>query len=62
MENLTILHMGRPSSGIPKWSNYRIGYRIMGDFLENNPGVTLEEWTKMRAEEILELSGFEEGE
>ncbi|WP_339149279.1 MULTISPECIES: DUF2268 domain-containing putative Zn-dependent protease [unclassified Sutcliffiella] len=60
MENVTMLHLGRPSSGIPKWSNYRIGYRIMKDFLERNPDVTIEKWTEMRAEEILELSGFEE--
>ncbi|TYS67434.1 hypothetical protein FZC76_12635 [Sutcliffiella horikoshii] len=62
MEDLTMLHLGRPSSGIPKWSNYRIGYRIMEDFLERNPEVTLEQWTEMRADEILELSGFGVGE
>ncbi|KPB03278.1 DUF2268 domain-containing protein [Bacillus sp. CHD6a] len=62
MGNLTMLHMGHPSSGIPKWSNYRIGYRIMEDFLEGNPEVTLEEWTEMRADEILELSEFGAGE
>jgi len=58
MEDVTMLHLGNPSSGIPKWSNYRIGYRIMEDFLRGNPNVTLEEWTEMRADEILELSGF----
>ncbi|WP_404448658.1 DUF2268 domain-containing protein [Sutcliffiella horikoshii] len=62
METVTKLHMGRPSSGIPKWSNYRIGFRIMEDFLEGNPDVTLEEWTEMRADEILELSGFGVGD
>ncbi|WP_404461265.1 DUF2268 domain-containing protein [Sutcliffiella horikoshii] len=62
MEDVTTLHMGRPSSGIPKWSNYRIGYRIMEDFLEKNPEVTLEEWTETRADEILELSGFGVGD
>ncbi|WP_226683247.1 DUF2268 domain-containing protein [Sutcliffiella horikoshii] len=58
MEDVTVLHMGQPSSGIPKWSNYRIGYRIMEDFLMENPELTLGEWTEMRADEILELSGF----
>lgn len=58
MEDVTMLHMGRPSSGIPKWANYKIGYRIMEDFLGKNPELTLEEWTQMRADEILELSGF----
>lgn len=58
VEDVTMLHMGQPSSGIPKWSNYRMGYRIMEDFLERNPEVTLEQWTEMRADKILELSGF----
>ncbi|ART75431.1 hypothetical protein B4U37_04950 [Sutcliffiella horikoshii] len=62
MEDLTMLHMGQPSSGFPKWSNYRIGYRIMEDFLKRNPELTLEQWTEMRADEILELSGFGVGD
>ncbi|MCM3619932.1 DUF2268 domain-containing protein [Sutcliffiella horikoshii] len=58
--NRLLLHHGRASMGIPKWSNYKIGYLIMEDFLENNPDVTIAEWTVMRADEILELSGFDE--
>lgn len=62
VEDVTMLHIGQPSSGIPKWSNYRMGYRIMEDFLERNPEVTLEQWAEMRADKILELSGFGAGE
>lgn len=46
--------------GIPLWSNYKIGYQIMQDFIKNNPDVSIEEWTKMWATDILELSRFEE--
>jgi uncharacterized protein YjaZ len=43
---------------IPQWSDYRIGYQIMQDFLKDNPGVSIKEWTFMDADEILEKSGF----
>lgn len=52
--------MGNYSLGIPYWSDYKIGYQIMQDFIHNNPDVSIEEWTKMKADEILELSKFED--
>ncbi|GAA0350798.1 DUF2268 domain-containing putative Zn-dependent protease [Bacillus horti] len=51
---------GNHGMRIPMASNYKIGYQIMQDFLENNPEVTLEEWTAMWATEILEKSKFED--
>lgn len=51
---------GDPYLGIPYWSDYKIGYQIMQDFIKNNPDVSIEEWTQMNAVEILELSLFEE--
>jgi uncharacterized protein YjaZ len=44
---------------IPFASAYTIGYRIMQEFLKNNPDVTLLEWTDMEAEEILSKSKYE---
>jgi uncharacterized protein YjaZ len=43
---------------IPQWSDYRIGYQIMQDFLKDNPDVPINEWTFMDADEILENSHF----
>jgi uncharacterized protein YjaZ len=43
---------------IPKWSDYRIGYQIMQDFLKDNPDVPINEWTFMDADQILEKSHF----
>ncbi|WP_313894412.1 DUF2268 domain-containing putative Zn-dependent protease [Psychrobacillus sp.] len=44
---------GNHYKGLDKWSNYKIGYQIMESFLKENPNVTIEEWTKMPAEDIL---------
>lgn len=43
---------------IPQWSNYKIGYQIMQEFLKNNPDVSIEQWTSMDSDEILEKSNF----
>jgi uncharacterized protein YjaZ len=45
---------------IPFGSAYTMGYRIMQEFLKNNPEVTLLEWTDMEATEILSKSQYEE--
>ena len=45
---------------IPFASAYTIGYRIMQEFLNNNPGMTILEWTDMAATEILLKSKYEE--
>jgi uncharacterized protein YjaZ len=41
---------------IPQWSDYRIGYQIMQEFLKENPDIPINEWTFMDADEILEKS------
>lgn len=51
---------GDPGVGIPPWSDYKIGYQIIQDFIKNNPDVSIEDWTQMNASEILEKSRFEE--
>lgn len=43
---------------IPFASGYTIGYRIMQEFLKNNPGVSLLEWTDMAAGDILLKSRY----
>jgi uncharacterized protein YjaZ len=45
---------------IPFASAYTIGYRIMQEFLNNNPSMTLLEWTDLEAEEILLKSKYGE--
>jgi len=43
---------------IPRWSNYKIGYVITNSFIENNPDITILEWTKMDVEEIVNNSEY----
>lgn len=45
---------------IPFASAYTIGYRIVQEFLKNNPDITLLEWTDLEAEEILAKSKYQE--
>jgi len=49
---------GKASKGIPLWTNYKVGYMIMQGYLEKNPNVAVEGWTKLTAKEILKESGF----
>lgn len=51
---------GNHYRGLDVWSNYKIGYEIMEDFLVKNPGVPIEEWTQMPAEDILLKSGYQD--
>ena len=44
---------------IPQWTGYSFGYRIVGGFLEANPGSDLAGLIDMPAMEIYEGSGFE---
>ena len=39
---------------------YAIGYNIVQEFIKNNPEVTIDEWTDMKAIDILEKSRWEE--
>ncbi len=43
---------------LPKWSNYKIGFEIMQLFLAENPEVTVDEWTFMRADEIINKTNY----
>lgn len=43
---------------IPYWSGYTIGFRIVQSYLQNNPGITIADWTTTDAWEILEQSGY----
>ncbi|MED4018749.1 DUF2268 domain-containing protein [Sutcliffiella cohnii] len=44
--------------GFPRLYGYAIGFNIMQDFLEKNPDATIEEWTALSPEEILEKSNY----
>lgn len=52
------LFMGNYNKGIPRWSNYKLGYNIMQSFLKNNPELTIDEWTRLGAKEILQGSDY----
>ncbi|GAA0365926.1 DUF2268 domain-containing protein [Bacillus horti] len=52
--------VGDSTRRVPVWSNYRIGYQIMQDFIKHNPEITVQEWTTMWGTEILEKSRFED--
>jgi hypothetical protein len=55
-----ILKMLIGDKEIPFLSVYSMGYRIMQEFLKNNPEVSLMEWTDMEPDEILLKSKYEE--
>lgn len=55
-----ILKMFIGDKEIPFLSVYSMGYRIMQEFLKNNPEVSLMEWTDMEPNEILSKSKYEE--
>jgi uncharacterized protein YjaZ len=53
-----VLLDGDSAKGIPPWSNYKMGYKITQSYLENNPDVSIDEWTKLDANEILQGSEY----
>jgi uncharacterized protein YjaZ len=55
-----ILKMFIGDKQIPFLSVYSIGYRIMQEYLKNNPEVSSMEWTDMKPDEILSKSKYEE--
>ena len=55
-----ILKMFIGDKEIPFLSVYSMGYKIMQEFLKNNPAVSLMEWTDMKPNEILSKSKYEE--
>ncbi|ART75434.1 DUF2268 domain-containing putative Zn-dependent protease [Sutcliffiella horikoshii] len=58
-EDYSVLNNGSISKELPSWSNYRMGYQIMQEYLEKNPGLPVEEWTVLKAVEIIEELEFE---
>ena len=50
--------IGNRKKGILPWTNYRIGYQIMENFLIENPNVSIEEWTRMPAKDIYTKSNL----
>ncbi|MCP3742382.1 DUF2268 domain-containing protein [Rossellomorea sp. BNER] len=50
--------IGNSSKGIPMWANYIVGHKITQSYVENNPEVSIEEWTKLGAKEILQGSEY----
>ncbi|CAG9623334.1 hypothetical protein BACCIP111883_04135 [Sutcliffiella rhizosphaerae] len=57
-EHLQKMHLGNSYEGIPSWSNYRGGFKIMQNFIEKNPEITIEEWTYYSAKDIVERTDF----
>lgn len=49
---------GKPSKGLPMWSNYRIGFSIVQSYLHAHPETSVEEWTMLEPEEILHGSEY----
>lgn len=46
-------------NGIPHWTGYTIGFRIVRSYLRAHPGVTAAEVTLMDADELIENSGYD---
>ncbi|WP_456272537.1 DUF2268 domain-containing putative Zn-dependent protease [Bacillus sp. AK031] len=51
---------GDSGKGIPLWSNYKTGYLITQSYLENNPEVSIKEWTGLIPKEIILGSDYKE--
>ncbi len=49
---------GNAVKNIPKWSNYKVGYEMTKNYLENHSHLSIEEWTKLGAEEIVQGSKY----
>ncbi len=48
------------SNNFPTWGGYSLGYAIVSDAIAKKPDMKLEEWVKMDAEKIVEISGWNE--
>lgn len=51
---------GNYNKGIPELSIYKIGKTIMQSYLKNNPEVTISNWTRFKAEQIVRGSDYQE--
>ncbi|WP_416728575.1 DUF2268 domain-containing protein [Fictibacillus sp. JL2B1089] len=49
---------GNAGKNIPKWSNYKVGFQMTKSYLENHPHLSIEEWTKLDAEQIVQGSKY----
>ncbi|QEY22195.1 hypothetical protein D0S48_16815 [Psychrobacillus sp. AK 1817] len=49
---------GNKRKDIPRFSNYKIGYLITESYIENNPDISILEWTKKGAKEIVAGSKY----
>ncbi len=49
---------GKSSNNIPQWANYKIGYQVTKSFIEHNPDISIPEWTKMDATQIVKNSDY----
>ncbi|WP_158701555.1 DUF2268 domain-containing putative Zn-dependent protease [Lentibacillus sp. Marseille-P4043] len=54
----TILYGGE--NGLPYNYGYFLGYQIVRRYVENHPGTTVEEWSKLSPKELYEKSGYED--
>lgn len=52
--------LGDGVKGLPKWANYKIGNKVMDNFIERNPDVSIADWTNLPSNEILEKSKYGE--
>ncbi|CAG9623567.1 IS1595 family transposase ISSpps1 [Sutcliffiella rhizosphaerae] len=52
--NTYILFIGSRTQGIPRWSNYKIGFHMVDEYLKKYPDLAIEEWTVVNAKEIFE--------
>jgi uncharacterized protein YjaZ len=41
---------------------FKVGYQVMQQFIDNHPEMSVEEWTKLETEKIMEGSEVELGE
>ncbi|MBM7621221.1 uncharacterized protein YjaZ [Bacillus tianshenii] len=56
-KDYSIMHNGNAPLGIPQWSHYRLGYQIMQQFISKHPEMSVEDWTRLETEKIMEGSG-----
>ncbi len=52
---------GSAEKGIPRWSGYTIGFRIVQSYLNNHPDASIDAWTYIDARELLRDSGYSPG-
>jgi uncharacterized protein YjaZ len=44
---------------VPRWTGYTIGFHIVQSYLQKHPEVTVDEWTRMDAHDLLDQSGYD---